>query len=233
MSESMAEKTVGRTPGRVARMAGLAFVTGFSGAIMPGPMLALVIGQTAVRGWDTFFWVVTGHALLELALVALLIAGLRAVVARPGVRATVGLVGGAALFYMGGDMLWHARGLTLDLGGGGAAAFTAPELMLAGAVVCLANPYFTGWWATIGMGQLAQLAPRKPSEYLAFYVGHEAADYAWYALIGLIMVTGRRWLTDGLYQGLILLCAVALLGLAAWFVVSGARLLLGGANGAD
>ena len=230
MSETITAETDGRARGLLPRIVGLAFITGFSGAIMPGPMLALTIGQSAVRGWDAFVWIVTGHALLEVVLVLLLIAGLRAVLARPAVRAAIGLVGGAALLYMGGDMLWHARGLTLDLSASEAAAFSAPKLMIAGAAVCLANPYFTGWWATIGMGQLAQLAPSRGSEWLAFYVGHEAADYTWFGFIGLLMVTGRHWLNDGLYQGLIMFCAAALLLLAAWFMVTGVRILAGRAR---
>jgi threonine/homoserine/homoserine lactone efflux protein len=210
-----------------ARIAVLAMITGISGAVMPGPMLVLVIGQTTVRGWDAFFWVVTGHALLELVFVTLLILGLRAVLARTGVRAAIGLIGGAALLYMGGDMMAHARSLTLDLTAQGSAAYSGPKLMLAGAAVCVANPYFVGWWATIGMGQLAQLAPRTPREYICFYLGHEVADYGWYALVALILTTGRRWLTDGMYQALVLLCGLTLSVLAVWFIVSGIRLLVG------
>lgn len=212
---------------RVARIAVLAFVTGISGAVMPGPMLVLVIQQTTARGWDAFLWIVTGHALTELVLVALLLLGLRHVLARNGIRAAIGLIGGAALLYMGGDMVYHVRGLSLNLTAESAAAFSIPKLLLAGVAVSLASPYFTGWWATIGMGQLAQLAPRTPLEYLSFYVGHESTDYLWYAFVGILLATGRHSLTDGMYQALVLLCGVTLVALAVWFIVSGVRLIAG------
>ena len=125
-----------------------------------------------------------------------LVAGLQAVLARPRVRGAIGLVGGAALVWMGWDMLSSASSVVLDLGSTGQAAYSWPKLLIWGAGVCLANPYFTGWWATVGAGQLAHMAPRTLPEYLAFYLGHEASDYTWYAVVGLVIVTGSNWLTE-------------------------------------
>jgi threonine/homoserine/homoserine lactone efflux protein len=210
----------------------LAFVTGLSGALMPGPLLLAVIEQTTLQGFHAAILLVTGHALLELILVALLVLGLRAVLERPAVRGAIGVVGGAALVYMGQDMLRSVGNLSLALNGASAAdgpaghAYGWPTLLLAGAVVCAANPYFTGWWATVGAGQLAHMAPRTPGEYLAFYSGHESADFAWYAVVGLIIVTGRRWLTDGMYRGLILVCAVLILVLGLGFFYKGCVFIL-------
>jgi arginine exporter protein ArgO len=70
------------------------------------------------------------------------------------------------------------------------------------------------------------MAPRTPGEYLAFYFGHESADFAWYAVVGLIIVTGRRWLTDGMYRGLILVCAVLILVLGLGFFYKGCVFIL-------
>jgi len=205
--------------GRSARrLALLAFVTGLSGAMMPGPLLVLGIEQTAARGLSAMAWLITGHALLELFLVALLVTGLRWVLLRPKVRATVGIVGGIALIYMGGSMLLDAATLRLDLDTASASAHSIPLLILLGALVSVANPYFTGWWATIGLGQLAQMAPRSPREYGAFYIGHECADFGWYLLIGILVVTGRQWLTPGLYSAMVACFAVILLALAGWFL---------------
>jgi len=204
----------------------LAFVTGLSGALMPGPLLVAVIEQTTLQGFHAAILLVTGHAMLELILVALLVLGLRAVLERPAVRGAIGVVGGAALVWMGQDMLRSVGEISLTLNGSGAGApagraYGWPMLLFMGAAVCAANPYFTGWWATVGAGQLAHMAPRTPGEYMAFYLGHESADFAWYAVVGLIIVTGRRWLTDGMYRGLILVCAVLILALGLGFFYKG------------
>lgn len=203
---------------------GLSFITGFSGAMMPGPLLVAVIGQTTVQGFRAVIGLLVGHALLELVTVALLIAGVRAVLERPRVRGTIGLVGGAALLWMAIDMLRAVPGMSLSLEVANTTAFSWPKLILWGAAVCAANPYFTGWWATVGAGQLAHMAPRTAGEYLAFYLGHEASDFAWYALIGVIIVSGRRFLTDEVYRYLIFACAVVIGLLALWFLAHGVAL---------
>ncbi len=211
--------------GRIVRLAGLSFFTGFTGAMMPGPLLTVTIEQTLSRGWDAFFWLITGHALLELVLVILMILGLRAVLARPRVLASVGLVGGAALLYMGIDMMRHAMEMSLSVEAGGQAGFGIVKLMILGAAVCAANPYFTGWWATIGAGQMAQMAPRTTGEYLAFYFGHEAADYTWYGAVAVMLVLFKTMMSDGVYRGLILICGALVIVLSLLFLVRGALLM--------
>lgn len=215
---------------RASRLFLLAFITGFSGAMMPGPLLVAVIQQTAIQGFHAAMALVAGHALLELAVVALLVLGFRRVVARPRVRGAIGVIGGIALIYMGADMIRSAAGIRLGLEVEGAAALSVPALLLLGAAVCAANPYFTGWWATVGAGQIAHMAPRTPVQYLSFYLGHEASDFAWYSLVALLVVTGRRWLTDGIYRTMIAVCALALFGIGLWFLVTGIRFVANGMN---
>lgn len=205
----------------------MAFITGFSGAMMPGPLLAAVIGQTAAQGFRAVIGLMTGHALLEIVFIALLVAGLQAVIARPRVRGVIGLLGGAALVWMSSDMLLHTHAITLDLDGSADAAYSWPKMMFWGAAICLANPLFTGWWATVGAGQLAHMAPRTLPEYLAFYLGHQSADYTWYGLVGAVIVTGATWLTDDIYRALIYGCAVIIGIMGLWFLYAGARFAAG------
>lgn len=221
-----------RAPGvKWAKVALVSFVTGFSGAMMPGPLLVLVIQQTLARGdFAAMLWLISGHALLELALLFLLVAGLRVVIQKARVRGAIGLVGGVALLYMGIDMLRHVWGLSLNLEGGESTAYGAVRLMAAGAAVCAANPYFTGWWATVGVGQLAHSAPERKREYAAFFIGHEASDYGWYALVALIILTGRHWLNDAIYRGLIVFCALILILLSIAFIWTGVGFLYGKKN---
>ena len=211
--------------GRMGRLTAMAFIAALSGAMMPGPLLVATIQQSAARGLDAAFWLITGHALLEAVLLVLLMVGLRAVIARPRVRALIGLVGGTALIYMGADMALQAARMQLSLEAAGqAAAYSPVELIVLGAAVSLANPYFTGWWATIGAGQLSVMAPRTPGEFLGFYLGHEAGDFAWFLFVGFLVVTGRQWLTDGAWRAAILLCGLILVILGLWFLGRGLAL---------
>lgn len=191
---------------------------------MPGPLLALVIGQVAAVGFAAALWLVLGHALLELLLLLLLIVGLRAVLAQPKVRGGIGLIGGAALLYMGIDMVRNAA--TVHIGLSQAEGLSWLRLVLAGAAVSLANPYFTGWWATIGVGQLAQTGPQTPREYLGFYVGHELSDFTWYAFVGAMVVLATEVLRGAWYNWLVGICGGAVVLLALWFLYNGIKLSL-------
>jgi threonine/homoserine/homoserine lactone efflux protein len=215
---------------RTARIFGIAFITGFSGAMMPGPMLVLTIGQVgAYQSMDPVWYIVGGHALLEIITVVLLMAGMREAIQRPNVRGAIGLIGGAFLAYMGIDMMLSANDVTLNLGAADA-GMPWLELVVAGAAVCIVNPYFVGWWATIGTGQLAHTAPCNAAEYVSFYLGHELSDLVWYAIVGLIIVTGATWLSPTVYTWLIAVCGAALILLSLWFIWTGVRFIWLGAG---
>lgn len=216
------------------RLFGLAFVTAFSGAIMPGPLLAAVIGQTAAQGFRAVIGLVTGHMLLEVVTVGLLIGGLQAFIQRPRVRGFIGLVGGVALIWMGWDMIAHAHLTKIELAAAGD-AYSWGKMLLWGAAVCAVNPYFTGWWATVGVGQLAHMAPKTPAEYAAFFFGHEAGDYIWYSFVGLLIVSGRGLLlqNQSIYHGLIYGCGVLIILVALWFIYTGIRFVSGQAGTDD
>ena len=82
-----------------------AMVVGFSGALTPGPMLTLVISSTAEKGFWTSFFIVVGHALLELLVVVAFFLGLIRYLENPLIAKIIGIVGGVFLLYLGVDIL--------------------------------------------------------------------------------------------------------------------------------
>jgi threonine/homoserine/homoserine lactone efflux protein len=211
---------------RFLKISALAFVLGLSGAMMPGPLLVFTVGQVPLAGWRAVPLMMAGHAGLELIVVGLLIVGLVQALRRRWPRAIISLAGGLMLLLMGVGMVVSARGMALH-GKAAAQALATWQLVLAGAAISLANPTFPVWWATVGAGGMAQLAPRTAGEYLSFYLGHELSDFAWYGFVGLVLVTGERYLSDRVYGGLALVCGVALVGLAMWFMWTGIGVLRG------
>ncbi|HLE02671.1 MAG TPA: LysE family transporter, partial [Dehalococcoidia bacterium] len=83
----------------------LAFGVGFSGSIIPGPMLALSIAETARRGFWAAPLVVLGHGLAEAALVAALALGLSPLLQKGPLIAIIGILGGLFLGWMGVRLL--------------------------------------------------------------------------------------------------------------------------------
>lgn len=200
------------------------FVIGFSGAMMPGPMLTVTIHEAARRGFWAGPLVVLGHAVLELTVVVALVLGLGTLVREPLFLGVVGLVGGAVLLWMAWGMLRGLPSLTLALEAGGG---PAGGPVVGGVVTSVTNPYFTLWWATVGLSYITLTAGTGWVGPTVFYTGHILSDLVWYSLVSAILHFGRKFLSDRAYRGLVGACALLLVGFGALFVRSGVRALSG------
>ncbi len=194
-----------------------AFVIALSGAMAPGPLLALVIAQVLAQGGFAVFWILAGHAAVEAVFVTALARGFGRPLQKGRVRMWLSLTGGAVLVWLGWMLAVQAGQITVTAQA--APALSAAALFFGGAGVSLSNPYFTGWWATVGAGQVAALRLEKPRDYIAFVIGHELGDAAWYAAVAVLLIFGRRWLSPGVYRTLLLLCACMMVLLGAVFGV--------------
>ena len=212
---------------RALRTAGLSFVIALTGAVAPGPVLVLIIGQVLAQGIRAAVFILLGHALIEAVFIVCLARGLKNLLKNYRVRSVLGLIGGLVLAWMGWEILRGAGGASLS--GRSDAAMSALTLVLAGVGVSLSNPYFTGWWATVGVGQVATLRFGRPRDYAAFFLGHELGDMAWYLFVAMVIIAGRSWLDDHIYRMILGVCAGAILLLGGLFIFLSLR-LLGGAR---
>jgi threonine/homoserine/homoserine lactone efflux protein len=211
----------------------MAFVTGLSGALMPGPVLALVIGSAARHGTVAGIVAILGHAAVEIPVVLLLMLGIGAFVQKPKVLAAIGLVGGGVLILAGADMLRSAAAVAAATVEGSPAPIGLLGVGLAGAGASLANPYFAIWWATIGAAQIASVGSRSPVAWATFYTGHVSSDFLWYALVAWAVGRGRDLLGVTGHQALISACGVALLALGCYFVCTSVRRIRGGGGSGE
>ncbi|MDT8421419.1 MAG: LysE family transporter [Desulfuromonadales bacterium] len=205
-------------------IAATSFMLGLSGAMMPGPLLTLTISESARRGVRAGPQLILGHALVEGLLVALLLIGLADLVQRPEIFGVIAMIGGAMLFWMGGGMLRSLPTLSLDLEQRKPEQGLSP--VLAGGLISLANPYFTLWWATIGIGYLTVTNAQGWAGGLTFYLFHILADLAWYILIAYAVSRGRHLLADRPYRLLIGGCALFLIGFGGYFGYHGVAKLM-------
>lgn len=198
----------------------------YSGALMPGPMLSVVVTESPRQGAKAGPLVVLGHAILELALLALLVVGLGPVLERPTVQAVLAVVGGIMLLLTAALMLLAVvRGrVTLELASSTGASRHA-RTVLAGVVSSLSNPYWIIWWATIGLSLVTKAYAFGLAGLAAFYIGHILGDLSWYTAVSGVVAAGRRWITLRVYRGMIIAAACFLVALAAWFLTSGVTAL--------
>lgn len=201
-----------------------AFGVGLSGAMMPGPLLTATIVSTARHGFIAGPLIVLGHALLELALLIALLAGFSTILLMPRVGQTVAIVGGSFLLYLGFCMIKDILKGKLTLPDDQPEQVSSTPLMhpiVAGILISVSNPYWSIWWATIGLSYLTIAWKSSTSGIVSFYSGHILADLFWYSLIAFIISTGSRWLNPLVYRLILLLCSIFLLGLGIYFIYSG------------
>lgn len=206
-----------------------AFIVGFSGAMMPGPLLTVAITEAMKGGYRSVLLVV-GHAAAELVLIAGLFLGLQLVLGNGIVKAAIGILGGGFLAWMSyGILSGVARDeVSLDLEAGdadGTGSVSRFGPTWTGAVVSASNPYWMLWWATVGLVFLKKGLALGLVGAGVFFVGHILADFAWYGMVVVLVVTGRRWITQGVYRGVLAACGAVLLVLALRFVFEGIALL--------
>lgn len=199
------------------------FVVGFGAVISPGPVSTAIVSQAPRRGWAAGPLVATGHVFLELLLVALIVYGLGTVLARPGWQTIIALLGGLLLAWMGGLMVfdtWRGR-VRLPRPDETQARKSIWGLVTLGIIATVANPFWYAWWVTVAAGYLAQAQAIGLGAVLAFYLGHISADYAWDTALSTVVVGGRRWMTDRVYQAVFVVCGVFFLYLALVFLRQG------------
>jgi len=210
-----------------------AFVVGLSGAMMPGPMLTLTIGEVSRKGFWAGPLIVAGHAIAELILVISLAKGLASFMQQSVVTGSIGLFGGAVLIWMGWGI---SREAIVNKVGFAVVGDTALKPMLAvqesiiptifaGVLTSIANPYWSLWWATVGMGYVMMAEQIGPGGLTAFYTGHMLSDLAWYGMGSIIVHTGRNFINDTAYRAVLVSCGCFLVLVGGYFLYSGVLLL--------
>lgn len=223
-----------------------AFLVGFSGAMMPGPMLTVTVSESARCGFIAGPLVTLGHVLLELVLIIALVGGFSAFLTTVWVARVIAVLGGAFLIYMGCGMVRDARAgkISVNLpaspvskavsgnasgegpdeapaGTAGGGAVRLHPAVAAGILTSISNPYWTLWWATVGLGYVTLSLRRGYAGLASFFTGHILADLVWFGLVAAAVAGGRRFLSDGVYRLIIWVCGIFLVTLGGYFIYSG------------
>lgn len=201
------------------------FIVGLSGAMMPGPVLTIAVSETYKRGFWAGPLIVLGHAVLELGLVIGIVLGLGEILGNNNIAGFIGIAGGLFLFWMGYDIARSAIKKEIKLDTESSSNNSPFGPVLAGITVTISNPYWTIWWITVGAGFVIKSLKYKFLGLSVFYSGHIASDLIWYSFVSLAVVTGKKFLSDRIYRGILTACGIFLIGLAAFFTYSGIKFI--------
>ena len=202
-----------------------ALVVAFSGALVPGPMFTLVVTSVAQKGFWTSFFIVVGHSLLELVIVILFFLGILKYLDNPVVVKVISILGGAFLLYMAASIIYSVvkKRVRLDLDRTGVKGSLGTRntfiIVGKGILISLANPYWYIWWLTIGAAFMVRSVTMSFGGVSAFYIGHILADFIWFLFVGFVVSTGRRFLNQKVYTGILLACSAFLVYLGIRFIV--------------
>ncbi len=199
------------------------FVLALSGAMMPGPLLTATITESSRRGTLAGPLLIVGHGILELALVVALLLGLAPFLKQEKVFATIAIAGAVILIWMAVGMFRSLPSLSLSWD---EKTTDGGHLIVNGVLLSIANPYWTVWWATIGLGYILHCMRFGLLGILFFFSGHILGDLAWYAAVSAAVVRGRHLLSDRLYRGIIGTCAAFLVVFACYFVFAGLQKII-------
>lgn len=200
-----------------------AFLIGFSGAMIPGPVLVYAITSSSKRGFWAGPLLVLGHGILEGLLLILLVLGFAKFLSHELFNGIISLAGAGMLAFMGIGMLREARTASLNIKNDAPVSSLHP--VPAGILTSISNPFWIIWWATIGLNFLSLSRAYGNLGILTFFSGHILSDLSWYSLISALVTFGRKLISDPIYRGILVFCALALIGFGGYFGWNGVNIL--------
>ncbi|MGB7534047.1 MAG: LysE family transporter [Halobacteriota archaeon] len=215
-------------------LVGIGFLTGLSGALIPGPLFAFVISDTLKKGALSGPLAIIGHISFECPLiVAVVVLGLELMRSYfSHFEALVYVIGSLALILIASLIIKEARaGVkakaegSLQIEGGTRTEIRAAKYnnsIIGGFILTAFNPSFIPWWIGIGFPVLfsgfQQLAL---TGIILVTLGHFLSDFAWYSFVSFSFAKGKNFFVGRRYEWTMLVIAVFLIVLGVLFFVKG------------
>lgn len=188
--------------------------------MIPGPLFLYTVSEAFHDGQVAGVKIALGHLLLESVFVAVVVLGMRELLAAAPVRAAVACLGGVGLVAMGFVLLRTVRHLTLTRQ---ARVEFAWGSIVGGAFYSVISPGFLLWWATIGAPVFLQGALAGAAGIAAVAAGHACADLGWHWFVAWSVERGRPYCRDATYRLIITLIGLALIALGIGLPLTAAR----------
>ena len=190
------------------------FLVALTGALTPGPLLTFTIYKSLKqkKGYLAGIFIILGHATLEFILIIILLAGASLLFQNLLFLTLIGIIGGLFLIIFGflvvKDTIKVDLNVDFNLRDNSLKGYKGNSF-IGGIIVSLSNPYWTFWWAVIGLGFLVNfnITLETPFELLIFFIGHELGDIVWYLPISTFVYLGGKSLNPKIYKYVLVVCA--------------------------
>lgn len=200
---------------------------GYSGAIMPGSLLTYTLDQSIKSGVKAGLMVSIGHTLLELLLLILILLGFGQYLSSDLAQMIIGLLGGFVLIYLGGGMVKDSYTGKIAINLQMETKTKSGNMLIGGAVISATNPYFTVWWAAVGLGLIMNAFNTFGLVgVIIFYLGHIISDFSWYLFISWLVSKTRSFISLNVYKVIVLFLGICLIGFGAGFLWNCSKLII-------
>lgn len=190
----------------------IGFIVGFSGAVIPGPLLAFVIFDAIRKRRVTGHFIIAGHVLWEALIIFLILFGLGSVILQ--YKLFIYMVGGAVLVLMGVLMVKGIGEVKIK-------DSKVNSSLLGGVFYTAFNPTQPPWWASAGLALLLQGYELLGSiGIIIVTVGHWLADLTYYSLISYLICKYERFVIPRQRQ-ITLALGVFVTILGIYFIING------------
>ena len=153
-------------------------IISLSGVMAPGALSAVTINH-GMRNSRAGVSVAIGHGIVEVPLLILIYYGVGALMKISGFQATIGIIGGVLMGWMGVSIV-RSSGTVVSKGK------LEESSVWAGVMLSAGNPYFLLWWATVGSSLVIRSVEYGLVGVLLFGICHWMCDLVWLWLLAFL-----------------------------------------------
>ena len=209
----------------------------------PGPLLSYTIMKSVEakkKGYLVGLFVSTGHMIIELILIIILMNGLGILLSTVTeyqmsiITIVIGLVGGCILVLFGSQLLNDIRKEKIDT------TFLNPSEdasnhreknarsklynlhpIMGSIIFLMSNPYWWLWWSTAGFSIIVDngVSFHDIPAFIGLIIGKELGVYLWYTFIGAAVGLSSKFITKKIYIVILLICALFMAGYGLYLII--------------
>lgn len=183
-----------------------------SGVLAPGPITAATLAA-GTRSRHAGLLIALGHIAVELPAIVFLLLGLGTLLESPGVRASIGLAGGAFLLLMGLQLLLSLRSAQED-----SQRPAERHPFWTGALLTATSPYFWLWAATVGLTLTTQALEFGLAVLVLLASLHWLCDLGWLEVLSQAGFKGSQRFGERGQRFVWAVCAIMLFGFGLKFL---------------
>jgi threonine/homoserine/homoserine lactone efflux protein len=196
----------------------LGIIVGLSGAMIPGPLLAFTVFDTLKKKRVTGHMIIAGHAIWELGVILLILAGFGWIITKN--QPIIYVIGGLVLALTGGNMIRNREGgLVMK-------SSKMDSSFFGGLFYTAFNPTQPPWWATAGLALLLKgIEVMDMMGVIMVTLGHWASDFTYYIIVSFVVNRQGRY-TNPYQKEISLILGVFIILLSIYFLQQGLQSIL-------